>query len=186
MSYSSDFCIYVDATAADEIGAILRVINVGKSCPFQSKPCNTATYMLDIFKEQGRTPAQCSRTQRYNQINRIWGAYPICQWAEKRLSHKDLFSKRGDIFPYTKDSIQSHPRLIIAIFIVISPARKKISPSKKCLRSWGEFLWFKLWLEHLGIKIYDEFLLVLKKKIITNTACMEMLANPNQWIPSCC
>ena len=54
------------------------------------------------------------------------------------------------------------------------------------LRSWGEFLWFKLWLEHLGIKIYDEFLLVLKKKIITNTACMEMLANPNQWIPSCC
>ena len=79
MSYSSDFCIYVDATAADEIGAILKVINVGKSCPFQSKPCNTATYMLDIFKEQGRTPAQCSRTQRYNQINRIWGAYPICQ-----------------------------------------------------------------------------------------------------------
>ena len=70
-----------------------------------------------------------------------------------RLSHKDLFSKGGDIFPYTKNSTQSHPRLIIAIFIVISPARKKISPPKKSLRSCGEFLRFKLWLEHLGIKI---------------------------------
>ena len=55
-------------------------------------------------------------------------------------SHKDLFSKGGDIFPYTKNSIQSHPRLIIAIFIVISPARKKISPPQKSLRSCGEFL----------------------------------------------
>ena len=54
-----------------------------------------------------------------------------------RLSHKDLFSKGGDIFPYTKNSIQSHPRLIIAIFIVISPARKKIPPPKKK----SEVLW---------------------------------------------
>lgn len=115
------------------------MINVGKSCPFQPKPHTLQliclTYLRNREELQLRVPV-------HNGIIKLTESRELTQFGNElrtpdRLSHKDLFPKGGDSLSYTKDSIQSHPKVIIAIFRVFSPAKKKIPPPPKK----SEVLW---------------------------------------------